>query len=698
MTLAEKMNLKKLILPCLFLPSILLSETEDLPAMVVTAGRTGDDPSEVPVRTEIRNALDLNLGRMPRSVPESFREMPSVMIQKTGHGQGSPYLRGWTGFRTLMLVDGIRMNNSVYRDGPNQYWATIDPLSLDRLELVLGPGSVLHGSDAIGGTAQAFTPDPLARLMAGDTGRVYTRAATAERALAGRLELVVPAGDATAVQAGATYKSHGDLRSGAGKQPNTGYDEWAVDTKISGITPNEDRWTLAYQEVEILDAPRTHRTPDAVPFRGTEVGTDRHLDLSQSRRLFYARWDQPHGPGAWRDLQAILSWHRQAETQDRLRADGLRDLQSFTVHTHGLSLQGSLGEPQSLLTVGSDAYWDRVSSSTTRFAADSKDPVRAIQGPVGDDADHYTLGLFARHRRRLSENWEATLGLRGETTATRVGRFENPQTGQPDSLDENWQSLLGSARLRHTLTDHWQLHGGVSQGFRAPNLSDLTRLGVARSGEVEIPSPDLDPERFLNYEIGLRRSHSDFSGELTLWYTDVRDLIGRKPTGERLRGEPTVTKTNAANGHLWGVEASLDWDFHPAWRLWTATSWQDGTVDSFEESEAPSRREPFSRLMPLTTHLGLRHKLNQSVWVEAVITRSEKADKLSAGDKRDRQRIPEGGTPAYTVLHLRSGWELNENTSISLAIENVFDENYRVHGSGLNEPGRNLVVALEKRF
>ncbi|MCC5849373.1 MAG: TonB-dependent receptor [Verrucomicrobia bacterium] len=695
-------------LPAFLLPSLIRAEAEDLsakdlpakalPAMVVTAGRTGDDPDTVPLRTETRDAMDLNLGRMPRSVPESFREIPSVMIQKTGHGQGSPYLRGWTGFRTLMLVDGVRMNNSVYRDGPNQYWSTIDPLSLDRLELVMGPGSVMHGSDAIGGTAQAFTPDPLARLMAGDTGRAYTRAGSAERSLAGRVELVVPAGENSAIQAGVTYKSYGDLRSGDGKQPNTGYEEWAVDSKISGLTPDENRWTLAYQEVEILDAPRTHRTVHAVPFRGTEVGTDLKLDLSQSRRLFYAAWDQPHTSGPWQDLRAMISWHRQAETQDRLRGDGRRDLQSFTVHTHGLSLQGSLGETENSLTVGADAYWDRVSSDTTRFAAGSTEPMRAIQGPVGDDADYYTLGLFASHRRRLAENWEAILGLRGETTAASIGRFENPQTGEADSMDENWQSLVGSAQLRHSLTEHWQLHGGVSQGFRAPNLSDLTRLGVARSGEVEIPSPDLDPERFLNYEMGLRRSHSELSGELTLWYTDVRDLIGRKPTGASFQGEPSVTKTNAANGHLWGVEASLNWDFLPAWRLWSAISWQDGTVDSFLDDDAQTTREPFSRLMPLTKHVGLRHQLNPTVWMEAVVTRAETADKLSAGDRRDRQRIPEGGTPAYTVFHLRTGWELGNNTSLSLALENVLDENYRVHGSGLNEPGRNLVVALEKRF
>ena len=85
---------------------------------------------------------------------------PSVMVQKTGYGQGSPYLRGFTGFRTLMMVDGIRLNNSTFRDGPNQYWNTVDPWSVARYEAVMGPASVLYGSDAVGGAVNALSFAP----------------------------------------------------------------------------------------------------------------------------------------------------------------------------------------------------------------------------------------------------------------------------------------------------------------------------------------------------------------------------------------------------------------------------------------------------------------------------------------------------------------------------------------------------------
>ena len=93
--------------------------------------------------------------QMAASVPEALSETPGVLVQQTAHGQGSPYLRGFTGFRTVALVDGIRLNNSTFRDGPNQYWSTIDALAITRLEVVKGPASVMYGSDAVGGTVNA---------------------------------------------------------------------------------------------------------------------------------------------------------------------------------------------------------------------------------------------------------------------------------------------------------------------------------------------------------------------------------------------------------------------------------------------------------------------------------------------------------------------------------------------------------------
>ncbi|MFM2143657.1 MAG: hypothetical protein RLZZ476_2201, partial [Verrucomicrobiota bacterium] len=139
-----------------FFASTSLLIAQSLPDTVVTATRSSQKTAQVPSAVKKLDKKQVE-ERLPRTFPEALRETPGVAIQKTANGQGSPFIRGFTGFRTLMMVDGIRYNNSTFRDGPNQYWALIDPLSLESVELLPSEGSVLYGSDAIGGTVNALS-------------------------------------------------------------------------------------------------------------------------------------------------------------------------------------------------------------------------------------------------------------------------------------------------------------------------------------------------------------------------------------------------------------------------------------------------------------------------------------------------------------------------------------------------------------
>src|SRR5690606_1230083 len=100
----------------------------------------------------------------PRSAPDALRSVPGVSVQQTGHGQASPYVRGLTGQQIVHLFDGIRLNNGLYRQGPNQYFFTVDWQSLERIEVVRGSASTRWGSDALGGAILAVPrerlPDP----------------------------------------------------------------------------------------------------------------------------------------------------------------------------------------------------------------------------------------------------------------------------------------------------------------------------------------------------------------------------------------------------------------------------------------------------------------------------------------------------------------------------------------------------------
>ena len=129
---------------------------EVLPEVVVTADRTTEEAQEVPYTLEILTAEDL-LENASRTMPQAFLNTPGVLVQQTTPGHGSPYIRGFNGRQTLLLQDGIRLNNSTWRGGPVQYWNTLDAQAIDRVELIKSQGSVLFGSDAIGGTVNTLS-------------------------------------------------------------------------------------------------------------------------------------------------------------------------------------------------------------------------------------------------------------------------------------------------------------------------------------------------------------------------------------------------------------------------------------------------------------------------------------------------------------------------------------------------------------
>ena len=201
------------------------AEISRLEEVVVTPARGPRDITAQAYTAEVVPTVDLSGVGAGRSVQDVLDELPTVMMQRTAHGQGSPYLRGLTGFRNLTLIDGIRLNNSTWRSGPNQYLATVDSFSLSTTDVVFGPGSVLYGSDSIGGTINLLPllPD---RTPAGYRwgGRFLVRAASAEESAIVRAEGQGGSAD-LGFLVGLTRKNFGDLHDGEGRLPYTGYEE-----------------------------------------------------------------------------------------------------------------------------------------------------------------------------------------------------------------------------------------------------------------------------------------------------------------------------------------------------------------------------------------------------------------------------------------------------------------------------------------
>jgi hemoglobin/transferrin/lactoferrin receptor protein len=677
--------------------------SDDLPWVIITATRQREPLLDAPVSSSVvtRRALD---ERRPVNLPDALREVPGVMVQKTATGQGSPFIRGFTGFRNLLLIDGVRLNNSVFREGPNQYWNTVDSFGLDRLEIIRGEGSTLYGTDAIGGTVQAFTPDPLRDGAGpGETflhGDALYRFGSATESHIGRMSARFGSGESWGLQFGVTAKTFGDLDAAdLGRLPKTGYDELDFDAKLAVKLSEPWTLTLAYQQIDQDDAWRTHRTIYAKSWEGTSVGTDRVHAFDQGRQLAYVAVEGADLDGWVSDAHFTVSWHRQSEDRRRTQTDGRRDLEGFDVDTAGATLDLVSPMPWGPLSWGGAFYQDNVDSYRTAFAAGSNSGTAAIQGPVADDATYRLIDAYAQQKLVLGDRLDLFIGARFSHAEADAGRVADPLTGDAVRISNSWDEVVGSARFLWRALDKDRLHlfGGVSQGFRAPNLSDLTRFDIARSDEVEIPSPGLDPEKFLTFELGGRSRSGPFTVDAAVFYTHIRDLIVRQPTGAVIDGDSAVRKRNAADGFVWGFELDSSVRIHRDWNVFAKAAWTDGESDSYPTSAPVSRVEPISRMLPLTGQLGLRYAKGR-FWGELFALGATEQDRLNAADRGDSQRIPPGGTPGYVTLNARAGLGVGEHLEFQVALENLTDTAYRVHGSGQNEPGFGASASVQLRF
>ena len=637
----------------------------ELEPVVVTATRRESSLLDSPVSLTRVDLEEIQRQRLRRTLADALLDMPSVMVQKTSCGQASPFVRGFTGYHTVLLVDGVRLNNSTFRSGPNQYWSTIDLYTVDAVEVVRGPGSVLYGSDAVGGVVNALAR----RRREFEPGvhggvRSVLRSATAERSFSERIETAGNSDD-LGWTAGATFRDFGDLRAGrgSGRLPETGYGERDGDLRLDFRSDPATTWTAGLQHVRQSNVPRTEQTVHAVPFHGTAAGTELKRDLDQDRDLAYARVvsREPGLPFADR-VEATLSWHRQAEEQDRDRTGGRTDVQAYDVQT-----------------------------------------LEAVQGPVADRAGYDLAGVYVQDEIPLGAG-VLVPGARLTWAAARADRVDDPTVPGADPatpgnvirMRESWSNVVGSLRTVQPLGKDWNLFGGVAQAFRAPNLSDLTRLDDT-SG-VETPTLGLDPEEFVTAEVGTRVRRAGWSLQASAWRTWIDGLIVPSPTGVLIGSTPEVQKDNVGDGWVHGIDLESTVALAEGLTLSGAATWMRGEVD--QRTPGGRRvREPLSRVMPTTVALTLTWRPREGPWDAWVAGRAaDNQDRLSLKDATDTRRIPPRGTPGYAVLSLGAGYAFGDHARLAVSLENLFNKDHRIHGSGVNEPGRNLVVALEVSF
>lgn len=654
----------------------------ELDAVLVTADHFDRDGRKLPTATTVLAAPEP--GEVQVAL-EALRGRPGTFFQQTTPGQGNVLVRGLKGSEVLHLVDGFRLNAAFFRNAPNQYMGLVDPLNLEQVEVLRGPMSTVHGSDAMGGVVQLVTPSPQFHddgARASGLASAYYNSADA--GLHARAAVDV-GGEGWALRAGTSRQDIGLRRAGGGDTlPDTAYTSHGNDLRAAWRAGEAGTLELLWQD---FTQPSTPRFDALNPgFGQTLPESDEFAFAPQSRRfgLLRYRGDAP----AWLADEMVLQAGRQTLVdgqRSRNRGSDLREFQRNTSRLDGASLQLRRQASDALeLRYGLEAYRDRIEAQASRLDLGTglESPVR---GRFVDGSSMDTSGAYLVADWEASEAWRFNAGLRHSRFRTRI-----PATASTPEADVSASDLSGQAGLSRALdaAGEWRLVANVGRAFRAPNVFDLGALGPRPGNRFNLPNPDLAPETALSADLGLKLSRPGLDAEAFVFATRYRDKISSVLTGDTTPlGQAIVQSRNVTELELHGVETAVDWRIDEQWRLQASASWTRG------EEQAEGDTYPADRIPPVYGRLELGWRPEGFVSLRAWTDFAGRQDRLSPRDATD-PRINPDGTAGWATLNLGMDWQALPGLELRLEVRNLLDRRYREHGSGLDAPGRGIGVGF----
>jgi len=617
-----------------------------------------------------------------------------VTVQRTSSGSGTPIVRGLTGYQVLLMVDDLRLNDSLTRVGGSASLNLVDPESIDYVEVIRGPASVLYGSDALGGVVHVrtqrtgVTPDSEHQTSAS----AYMRSASAERALRGQASLRTVSGPFGGfVSAGRGGSEQIERGGDLGAQPFTGHEDWSFASRLELAASRDHMIGLSSQSGHLFDMPRPDvSAPD-------DIQITRSLDRESGVLTYDGRL-----------LDRALKLHAYAGTtlrrehRERIRDDVQNERDEVLTYHAGVRGSGSPFESAGL-EVGAETTIEDIGSTARSTDAmgisTEEDRGRYIDGSTYQQHALYGLLTYA-------VGSDLTLLGGARLTLVHASAPRDPLfamlPGADSELDRTFVGPVASVGMRYDITDDLAWVASVLGGFRAPNLEDFQAFGGGARG-FTIPNQDLHEERSWTLESGIELDNEHWQGSLYVYGSTLDSLIVRVPSSlggmTELEGEPIVARENASSGVLAGAEASISYLFDngiyvgpSAWFTWGETTRPDD--DGSELSE------PASKVPGPTGVFRVGYASSTQPWfAEAALTGQLSQRRLSAGDKTDVRLCPDGPetcnrVPGYTDLSLRGGVRVQQHFLFTLALENVFDAAYKTYASGAGAPGRNIVVAM----
>jgi hemoglobin/transferrin/lactoferrin receptor protein len=705
-----------------------------LDEVIVSASKWSEEKKDIPQKIVVIRPAEIFF-QNPQTTADMLGTTGQVFIQKSQLGGGSPMIRGFAANRVLIVVDGVRMNNAIFRAGNLQNVISIDPFTLDRAEVIFGPGSVIYGSDAIGGVMDFITLAP--KLSSLDN--FYYKINAAGRFSSSNEERTGHFNISTGFNnwgfvTSLTYSTFGDLKMGShGPEKYKRLEYAEVVNGIDSAVVNPDplvQVPSGYNQINFMQKIRF--APDISWDLNYAFHYSSTSDFPRYDRLIEYRNDNLHsalwyyGPQKW--IMNNLNIMNYSSNQLYDKASFLLAYQKFEESRHNRTFNRTAfnhkREKVDVFSFNSDFskelnkgqnlfYGTEVLLNMVNSAAVSENINTGTKELIGtrypDGSTNNSFAAYLNYKNEITSKLTLQLSTR-YTYVTLAAKFDTSFYPFPfTEANLSTGALNGSVGLTYSPQEDWQLNLNLSTGFRAPNIDDIGKVFESEPGAVVVPNPNLKSEYAYNIEIGIIKSLKDIAKfDVTTFYTLLDEALIRRPytlNGQdsiSYEGENSVVLAiqNAAKAYAWGIEAGLQIQLPGGFSFSSRLNFQKGK----EQDEETSEYVPLRHVAPLyfTSHLNYSlegFKADFYIIYSGKISYDDLAP--SERDKPHIYAMDENGnpfSPDWYTLNFKAGYQLTDYLHLNAGVENITDQRYSPYSSGIAAAGRNFIFSLRTRI
>ena len=718
---------------------ILLYDNELLDEVVISASKFSQKFREVPKKVTQINRSMIEFTN-PMTSADLLERGGYVYIQKSQLGGGSPMIRGLSTNRLVLSVDGVRLNNAIFRSGNIHNVISISPMNIENTEVIMGSASVLYGSDAIGGVMNFYTKKA---KLSNDLNpniqiNINSRYSSASNEKMyhidfnyGLEKIAFLSSFSKSDFDDLTMGIHGPseyLRPNYVTQNSAGDDVLVTNSKPR-IQRNTGYSQTNFMQKVLYELNENLSIDIGIHFSktGNIPRYDRLIRTNENEGLYYSEWY--YGPQEWLLINSQLTYiPKETKFYDELKfgssfqkfsesrnsrkfSDGFLKSREEELDIFSLNLDffKKISE-NSNITYGLEIIENQLGSfaKSVNISDLSETP---ISTRYPDNSSLNSLGLYINYKTKIIEDVFFQSGVRYSLIELKSDLSQN--NIYYDFMYENISlengAFVGGIGLSwvRNIYNNWKFN--INTAFRSPNIDDLAKVFDSEPGSVVVPNPDLKPERSFGLEFGgyFRTKNNielDFSSYVTYLYDSfIREnfTLSNGVSEIIYDGELSQIQAlqNSSKSFIYGIEFGINMFLNKSFRVKS----QHNLIAGYELDDLPFGM-PVRHIPPNYGNFHLIYN-NGDFTIDTYLNYNSK---ISFNNLAESERakpymyaLDENGnpySPSWMTFNVRSKYSFSKMLNINFTVENITNKLYRPYSSGISAPGLNFIFSLSYAY